>query len=1298
MSISALKSNNMRRNGKTFTTFVTTATSWRALMLVCYVFTILHAAVSMALEATSMEISTDTVTRKDVLRRSIKVGYGGNAIILCKTSRPSNTYFYDEANSRYLEPLSVNHDPLSPYAMLILNGIHQSSTYECWQNETKPILISTTFLSIDASIQTMRIEMGIGDDAALICRHYDKEKIYFQQQPGQNIPPIQIDSSTSILLIKNASAQISTFYCTYLNTNKLIDESVLYVGTPPLPVHNFTCQGQNYNNLTCEFPIPPNNIRPEYNISYLFDYQKEFRRCEFERKHGERAVFVLSTGATTRLCPYNPIANKYEFKLVAKNVLGYSEQKFSVGNHEHVIPPKLDINVANITSNSIHLDWTDSRKVQYKLPLIYHIYIKPHTLEGYYTKSPCNILECNMALTELPYANWNYTLTVKARVNSSIILWNEPRYIHFATKPRIPDRAPKTVVGGFYIHYNSANKEITLYWEELRKYEENGPKFRYYIEELDMNGKVCTFKRTKETAVVFPWSDKQRIYEVRAENAFGKSLAVSRIGAYKPKTAYSPQEIEQLYSNGKYKLLWRHPVDYKQQPPSNYTVFWCQERTVSPKECEGTMHFKVVNSSTTEHSISLENFTFNPITMAVAANYPTWSTGLHWKTCFGALDGQLEKVMPAAEAISSTIIEIKWRLEETCIKVLKGYNITYCGGPTEDQQHCYLETLNNTGAQKYNLTNLKPYSKYNITLVLFSEKRYSPTSDPIFCRTKDAAPEPPTNLSFDKASITSNSLTINWDAPKVTNGKLQLYTIYYKDEIKNYVRTKRIPIKNVTQQGQMRLSDNLDGLSSYTTYEIWVTAWTSKESNKNENEKLRITTLIGRPSTPLNISIIQEDNYYILHWTDPEMLSGRVELYELTFFEGNKTRVTYVQRGSKTTHKCRLKYSGCTDVQQMAVRAVNIVSDQELDEHAFPIKDETVQRRRRYTNPVITTGSVQIQTAISSDKNNYYYLLHQENGKVVRKNIAKDEFCLNQEFTCELLDEDIKTKLTCNPGRKHMLQSSKGFSNSFNCGADTFHWQALVASLLFVGMFLATVVWSYNFIQRQLGVDVKLPDPINDLMNISTKVPDNPTDNKDNDLSDKSKNEAQDEIASSESTTTLNDTSLSSYQHSPLQRKIEPIKTPTLRNDGYLVIDNIFHQKLEKNDASKTPHQTHTYMVLHSNSVQVGSVTAESVISTPTLTQQTIVVASQNNSLSSKNKPAQTKIFTNLALTTGPYVLPDVLPKDCLDKTADFILSGKFHLITYRLNFNTAPGLNFHTPGYKHFRKSSSLIEEYIDS
>ncbi|XP_017485201.1 PREDICTED: uncharacterized protein LOC108373767 [Rhagoletis zephyria] len=217
--------------------------SWRVLMLGFCVILLYSTVAAASVEATTMGIATATTAtymtamseittlkpKNDVIRRSIRVGKYGNATILCKTSNRSQTYFYDASIEKFVFPFDIENELLSNYAVLVLNGVHQPSTYLCFQNGT---LLSETILTIDSVIQTVVIEMGKGDDAALTCKHDEDQPVYFQKDLGkENIRTdiVSINRTTSILLIKNASLQKTKYSCTYLD-NKHIDESELNVG------------------------------------------------------------------------------------------------------------------------------------------------------------------------------------------------------------------------------------------------------------------------------------------------------------------------------------------------------------------------------------------------------------------------------------------------------------------------------------------------------------------------------------------------------------------------------------------------------------------------------------------------------------------------------------------------------------------------------------------------------------------------------------------------------------------------------------------------------------------------------------------------------------------------------------------------------------------------------------------------------------------------------------------------------------------------------------------------------------
>ncbi|XP_017475524.1 PREDICTED: LOW QUALITY PROTEIN: cytokine receptor-like [Rhagoletis zephyria] len=1144
---------------------------WRVLMLGFCVILLYSTVAAASVEATTMGIATATTAaymtamsetttlkpKNDVIRRSIRVGKYGNATILCKTSNRSQTYFYDASMEKFVFPFDIENELLSNYAVLVLNGVHQPSTYLCFQNGT---LLSETILTIDSVIQTVVIEMGKGDDAALTCKHDEDQPVYFQKDLGkENIRTdiVSINRTTSILLIKNASLQKTKYSCTYLD-NKHIDESELNVGTPPTPVINFICENHNYFSMFCEFSIPPNHLLPDYSLTYQVDLLNS-EKCDlkYTMKNG-----ILT--ANTTLDPYHPSGYVYKFTLIASNILGNLSQEFVVLNNESAIPPKLFINIENIKSHSVNLNWWDFQSPYYQLDLVYDIHVQPVDRDGYTNSSTCRTLECEMILENLPYANWNYTLTVRARVNATKSKWNEPTYLNFKTISCIPDRPPKTIAGGFYIHYNSTEKVISLYWEELARHEQNGPGFYYRID--TWNGTHVTSKTSTETSVTFSWLDQPKLYEVRAVNDVGASIAMSTISVNVSQTSYVPKRIEQLlYSNDTLELLWMHPADYDKDPPSNYTVFWCQQKVRCISQWSAIIR---------QSSISVREKEF---IMAVAANYQNSSSGLHWKTCYDAVFGSLETVTLEAKAVSSTEIALRWRLEETCVNAFNGYNVTYCPVESEGQQCNDSEniTINfgDPGIQEITLKGLHTYTFYRITMILYAkDERRGRPSEFIFCRTMDAAPYPPTGLRFEKASLTSNSVNISWVAPKVTNGKITKYTVWYLRKIRgnttNDPTQTDIPIgdRNVT-----KFSYKLKDLSSYSPYKVWVTAWTSKQSNRSES--LNINTLMGRPSEPLDVDLDRDDGYYTAKWTDPVMPSGLVELYELKFFDGDKVKLAYIQRGSKKTHRCRFKYPGCTGAwHKMEVRAINLVPEDQFDNTTFTVEPKTVQRKRRHSMPTISTGAVFHQSLTNGEK---------------KSNIITP---LQQDFECELKDEDIKPKVLTIPGVIPLESAAAGLSrNTYKC--PKFPYEILVASLIFVGMFIATVFWVGNDIRRRAKCAVLLPDPIVTLM---SKIPGNLTDNqppmndsfsKSNDF-DSSKNPIQstnkfdydsaltpsssesgvdgvgacdnvsssssrdnvddtyfdrfgpiDALVSSASNTSLNESTLSSRQHSPLQRK-----------------------------------------------------------------------------------------------------------------------------------------------------------------
>ncbi|XP_050327902.1 uncharacterized protein LOC126757993 isoform X2 [Bactrocera neohumeralis] len=1301
---------------------VTTTASWRIAILSVGTI-LLHAIATVTVDASAIAMATTAATvlttvaatpslnpsTPGFLKRSIRVGYNGNAVIICKTFDLSNTWFHETTKNKTSNPLNTNKKILNNYAVLLLKYINQTGIYRCMQGAE---ILSETILTIAESDLTSpeKIQIGTGDDAALVFVHdsninnigYTNKTLYhdYSDNRDEKIDKIELDDQlATLLLIRNASAKKSTFTFNY-GDGQCSNEWELDVGKAPESVESFKCRGDNYESMRCRMFYPPNNLPTVYKISYE-TLQNNIVDCTLDNG-SDHDITLMATNSGK--CIYYPSQEFHNFTLIATNALGEYTNKISINTHKSVVPPKLQIYVENITSNSVYLSWKNRKQDYYKaIGLEYNITVEPDDHEKYNLTEYSERLAYNFTLPNLPYANWQYVLNVSARVNCNTSEWNEPTKVVFKTAPRQPDRAPRTYVGGFDI--NEADI-ITLYWEGLADYERNGENFTYVIQELDMYGQELNSKETNSTTVDFRWvSNHPRIYKIFGKNAVGASSNASIIRVVSPREFSPPLEIEKLLENGAFILKWQHPGDYEKRPPSNYTVFWCQQRLMKKKKCDGSMHFTVVENTRTNYTTHAKD----QLIMAVAANYPRGSSGFYWPHCFNDLNAYLEQIttFDVTDKSESSIV-LKWS-NPNCNSAFNGYNITYCILNNSMVSSCHSERENSTQSISFNLTNLEAYTFYYISIQLYGVNNRKSPPIAIKAQTLQAAPEPPTNLNY--TDVTSHSAKISWKAPTERHGVLTKYYIWYKKY--NEAEAKYNETTNVSYT-----SYTLNDLSSGSVYEVWLTAWTKHQSIKSAS--VNITTMIGIPMPPTDVNLYLNGSDYVLSWTAAENSVGHMVFYELIFNANNQIKKLTVQHpnsngtvtGTDNKLVCRLKYPGCPKgVQNMQVRTINVVAEKDLDKSTFTIAGEGMQRARRHTNPSYAPSTVRTQATANGEM---YNKSHKQ-----KEHISADDhkeaklaykYKTHQDFVCDVVGGGIRTQL---PDIKntayYMLKSDASSSHNFTC--SEFEWALLVASIIFVSVFIATIVWTYKFVQRQWKVHVQLPESVLQLMSMSSKLPSCLEDNKpenisivstkasdgaslinigktsvpscssesgvdgvgdaDSDTPSTSSEDvnrefsrcwAKSEPASPQTTVTLNSLSYSSHQPSPLRCK-KPFDKPILINDDYLQAEQII--PIIANDSSTSSESS--YLPLHSikskssstseSSGNKGSfgdyVTAGDIAATVTTSTDAmlnkhaktpLLLQMTNNNNNNNNNINNNNILKNAPLANN-YVLPDSLHK-----------------------------------------------------
>ncbi|XP_040921501.1 neural cell adhesion molecule L1.2 isoform X2 [Toxotes jaculatrix] len=256
--------------------------------------------------------------------------------------------------------------------------------------------------------------------------------------------------------------------------------------------------------------------------------------------------------------------------------------------------------------------------------------------------------------------------------------------------------------------------------------------------------------------------------------------------------------------------------------------------------------------------------------------------------------------------MNSTTIKVTWAAinRETVRGHLLGYKIylTRTGSRNHHHRGRRAKEPENTlvvetGAneEKKLISDLRPYSHYNLAVTVFNSKGEGPASDTLSFKTHEGVPGPPMSLVLDSPSETEMSL--HWTPPSQPNGVLIGYLLQYQQIVENDDRPMQV--EKIDDPTVTRLTlKNLDHHSHYRFYLRGRTAAGDGEPIM----RMGATTLDGVP--PANITVSVAEKAVNLSWVAKKRHRNvSFQIHYLRKNEGEKWKKTEKLNSSQSFYQ-----------------------------------------------------------------------------------------------------------------------------------------------------------------------------------------------------------------------------------------------------------------------------------------------------------------------------------------------------------------------------------------------------------
>ncbi|XP_034948275.1 Down syndrome cell adhesion molecule-like protein Dscam2 isoform X1 [Chelonus insularis] len=429
------------------------------------------------------------------------------------------------------------------------------------------------------------------------------------------------------------------------------------------------------------------------------------------------------------------------------------------------------------------------------------------------------------------------------------------------------------------------------------------------------------------------------IYRCTAENAFGKSEHIIYLAVQERPDPPTALEVIEIGSRS-IRLSWKRSFDGNspirnyiiQYRPLNHGITddWEPSKTHNVTFTPGNSNIGA-STNPTQNGLSRYDSTSDDQEVALvgglhpAVTYAFRVFAINPIDASEPTDPVVAKTQEEApteppqnikvQSAGSGELIVTWQSppKESCNGDLLGYIVTWSehSSSTSGVNQSKSLTVNGWATTKVQLTGLRKFTKYDISIKAFNSIAAGPASPTIVGTTQEGVPEaPPTQVTC--APLSSQSVKVSWSAPPAHQhgGIIQGYKVYYRP-----VPTDNMEISTVGEVKRTSSEETyLHTLYKYTNYSIRVLAYTGAGDGVL-SPAIYCTTEEDVPGPPAGIKALALTAESILvSWLPPLQPNGQVSQYTVYSRETGASR--------HNTHTMHEPPSSPTDTLTMELRGL----------------------------------------------------------------------------------------------------------------------------------------------------------------------------------------------------------------------------------------------------------------------------------------------------------------------------------------------------------------------------------------